>query len=37
LQQRLSALLSSWTDLKSKDVQAVNAQLRAANLPPLAP
>jgi hypothetical protein len=36
LQQKLRALMSGWTDLKSRDVQALNAQLRAANLPPLA-
>jgi photosystem II stability/assembly factor-like uncharacterized protein len=36
LQQKLRAVLSSWNEFKSRDVQAVNAQLRAANLPPLA-
>jgi photosystem II stability/assembly factor-like uncharacterized protein len=36
LQQKLRALMSGWTDLKGRDVQALNAQLRAANLPPLA-
>jgi photosystem II stability/assembly factor-like uncharacterized protein len=36
LQQKLRALLSGWNDLKSRDVQAVNNQLRSAGLPPLA-
>jgi hypothetical protein len=34
-QRQLRELLSSWRQLKAKDVEAVNAQLRAANLPPL--
>jgi photosystem II stability/assembly factor-like uncharacterized protein len=36
LQQHLRGLMSSWEELKSKDAQAVNGQLRAAGLPPLA-
>jgi hypothetical protein len=35
-QRQLRELLQSWQQLKSKDVEAVNAQLRAANLPTLA-
>ena len=36
LQQKLRGLMSGWNDLKSRDVQALNAQLRLAGLPPLA-
>src|SRR5437868_3323092 len=35
LQQKLRALLSSWEELKGREVQAVNTQLRAAGLPSL--
>jgi len=35
LQQKLRVLLSSWEESKSREVQAVNTQLRAAGLPPL--
>jgi photosystem II stability/assembly factor-like uncharacterized protein len=34
-QRQLRELMSSWQQLKTKDVEAVNAQLHAANLPPL--
>jgi DNA repair exonuclease SbcCD ATPase subunit len=34
-QKQLRELLSAWRQLKSDDVEAVNAQLRAAKLPPL--
>jgi photosystem II stability/assembly factor-like uncharacterized protein len=37
LQTRLRAALSDWGNLKRTDVESLNAQLRAANLPPLAP
>jgi photosystem II stability/assembly factor-like uncharacterized protein len=37
LQRSLKNLLARWNELKSKDIQAINQQLRAANLPPLAP
>jgi photosystem II stability/assembly factor-like uncharacterized protein len=37
LQTRLRAALSDWENLKRTDVESLNAQLRAANLPPLAP
>jgi photosystem II stability/assembly factor-like uncharacterized protein len=36
LQQRLRELLSAWDELKRKDVEAINGQLRAAGLSPLA-
>ncbi|HYY93460.1 MAG TPA: hypothetical protein VE713_03010, partial [Pyrinomonadaceae bacterium] len=36
LQQQLRVLLLHWGELKAKDVQAVNNQLRSAGLPPLA-
>jgi hypothetical protein len=36
LQQKLRGLMSSWDELKGREVQAVNTQLRAAGLPPLA-
>jgi photosystem II stability/assembly factor-like uncharacterized protein len=36
LQTQLRAALSDWDNLKRTDVESVNAQLRAANLPPLA-
>jgi photosystem II stability/assembly factor-like uncharacterized protein len=35
LQQKLRTLMSGWNDLKGRDVQALNAQLRAAGLQPL--
>lgn len=35
LQRRLRAALPVWNDLKTKDLGSVNAQLRAAGLPPL--
>jgi DNA repair exonuclease SbcCD ATPase subunit len=34
-QRTLDEVLARWTELKSKDVASLNAQLRAANLPPL--
>ncbi|HYX42038.1 MAG TPA: hypothetical protein VE821_10095, partial [Pyrinomonadaceae bacterium] len=34
-QRALAGLLQRWRDLKTKDVPALNEQLRAANLPPL--
>jgi hypothetical protein len=37
LQRRLREVLPVWNDLKTKDVESFNAQLRAAGLPPLAP
>ncbi|HZT60214.1 MAG TPA: hypothetical protein VFA21_16520 [Pyrinomonadaceae bacterium] len=37
LQTQLRAALSDWENLKRTDVESLNAQLRAANLPPLAP
>jgi len=37
LQRSLKNLLSRWNELKSKDMLAINQQLRAANLPPLVP
>ena len=37
LQKVLAKLLSDWNDLKTKEVAAVNAQLRAANQPQLNP
>ncbi len=37
LQQNLKSLLARWNELKSKDVQAINEQLRQASLPPLVP
>jgi photosystem II stability/assembly factor-like uncharacterized protein len=37
LQRNLKNLLGRWNELKSKDIQAINQQLRVANLPPLAP
>ena len=36
-QRQLRELLAAWRQLKGRDVEAVNAQLRAAGLPPLAP
>jgi hypothetical protein len=36
LQRRLREALPVWNELKRKDVESVNAQLRAAGLPPLA-
>ena len=35
LQRRLREALSAWNEFKSRDVEAVNGQLRAAGLPPL--
>ncbi|HEX8116877.1 MAG TPA: hypothetical protein VF521_06365, partial [Pyrinomonadaceae bacterium] len=35
LQRRLREALPAWSEFRSKDVEAVNAQLRAAGLPPL--
>ncbi|HEX8098137.1 MAG TPA: hypothetical protein VF507_08880, partial [Pyrinomonadaceae bacterium] len=37
LQRSLGTLLSSWAEIKDKDVKTLNEQLRRANLPPLAP
>jgi hypothetical protein len=37
LQRRLRAALSDWENMKRTDVESLNAQLRAANLPPLLP
>ncbi|PYS92034.1 MAG: glycoside hydrolase [Acidobacteria bacterium] len=34
-QRTLAGLLQRWRDIKTKDVPALNEQLRAANLPPL--
>ena len=36
LQRRLREALPVWNELKTKDVESVNAQLRAAGLTPLA-
>jgi hypothetical protein len=35
LQRRLREALPAWNEFKTKDVEAVNARLRAAGLPPL--
>ena len=37
LQRNLKNLLGRWNELKSKDIKAINQQLRVANLPPLVP
>jgi photosystem II stability/assembly factor-like uncharacterized protein len=36
LQQKLRGSLSGWEELRRKDLESLNAQLRAAGLPPLA-
>ncbi|HYK22193.1 MAG TPA: hypothetical protein VEV42_15750, partial [Pyrinomonadaceae bacterium] len=37
LQKTLNQLLTRWNDLKTKDIPAINEQLRAANQPVLNP
>jgi hypothetical protein len=37
LQKVLTKLMSDWDQLKTKDIAAINQQLRAANQPPLNP
>ena len=37
LQKVLTKLMADWDQLKTKDVAAINVQLRAANQPPLNP
>jgi hypothetical protein len=37
LQKVLTKLMADWDQLKTKDIAAINEQLRAANQPPLNP
>ena len=37
LRQTMTNLLTRWSELKSKDLSAINEQLRQASLPPLNP
>ncbi len=37
LSGKVTKLVAQWTDIKAKDLPALNEQIRRANIPPIAP